>query len=46
MKGARHSEDQIIAIPKQGEAGLARGTSELCRKQGVSEQTYYRRNAK
>jgi len=32
MKGTRHSEEQIIAILKQGEAGLA--TSELCRQQG------------
>jgi hypothetical protein len=28
MKGIRHSEEQIIAILKQGEAGLA--TAELC----------------
>ena len=39
MKGTRHSEEQIIAILKQGEAGLA--TSELCRQHGISEQTYY-----
>ena len=25
MKGTRHSEEQIIAILKQGEAGLATG---------------------
>jgi hypothetical protein len=29
MKGTRHSEEQIIAILKQGEAGVA--TGELCR---------------
>jgi hypothetical protein len=29
MKGTRHSEEQIIAILKQGEAGLT--TAELCR---------------
>ena len=29
MKGTRHSEEQIIAILKQGEAGLA--TADLCR---------------
>jgi hypothetical protein len=29
MKGTRHSEEQIIGILKQGEAGLA--TVELCR---------------
>jgi len=31
MKGTRHSEEQIIAILKQGEAGLT--TAELCRQQ-------------
>ncbi|HEV2716788.1 MAG TPA: IS3 family transposase [Terriglobales bacterium] len=44
MKGTRHSEEQIIAILKQGEAGLA--TAELCRQHGISEQTYYRWKAK
>jgi putative transposase len=40
MKGTRHSEEQIIAILKQGEAGLT--TTELCRQHGITEQTYYR----
>ena len=40
MKGNRHSEEQIIAILKQGEAGLS--AAELCRQQGITEQTYYR----
>ena len=44
MKGTRHSEEQIIAILKQGEAGS--GTPELCRQHGISEQTYYRWKAK
>jgi putative transposase len=44
MKGTRHSEEQIIAILKQGEAGLS--TAELCRQQGITEQTYYRWKAK
>jgi putative transposase len=44
MKGTRHSEEQIIAILKQGEAGLA--TADLCRQHGISEQTYYRWKAK
>ncbi len=44
MKGTRHSEGQIIAILKQGEAGL--GTADLCRRHGISEQTYYRWKAK
>jgi len=34
MKGTRHSEEQIIAILKQGEAGLT--TAELCRQQTKS----------
>jgi putative transposase len=44
MKGTRHSEEQIIAILKQGEAGLA--TADLCCQHGISEQTYYRWKAK
>ena len=44
MKGTRHNEEQIIAILKQGEAGLA--TADLCRQHGISEQTYYRWKAK
>ena len=44
MKGTRHSEEQIIAILKQGEAGLA--TTELCRQHNITEQTYYRWKAK
>ncbi len=43
-KGTRHSEEQIIAILKQGEAGLT--TAELCRQHGITEQTYYRWKAK
>jgi putative transposase len=44
MKGTRHSEEQIIAILKQGEAGLT--TAELCRQHGIKEQIYYRGRAK
>ena len=44
MKGKRHSEEQIIAILKQSEAGLK--TSEVCRQNGISEQTFYRWKAK
>ena len=44
MKGKRYSEEQIIAILKQGEAGLS--AAELCRQQGITEQTYYRWKAK
>src|SRR6266852_5753563 len=44
VKGTRHSEEQIIAILKQGEAGLS--TADLCRQQGITEPTYYRWKAK
>jgi len=44
MKGTRHSEEKIIPILKQGEAGVAR--AELCRQHAISEQTYYRWKAK
>ena len=33
MRGTRHSEEQIIAILKRGEAGLT--TAELCRQHGI-----------
>jgi len=44
MKGTRHSEEQIIAILKQGEAGLT--TGELCRQHGITGQIYYRWKSK
>src|SRR5439155_11851204 len=44
MKGTRHSEEQIIAILKQGEAGLT--TAELCRQHGISDQPYDRKTTK
>jgi putative transposase len=44
LKGKRHSEEQIISILKQGEAGLS--TAELCRQHGITEQTFYRWKAK
>ena len=40
MKGTRHSEEQIIAILKQGETGLT--TAELCRQQGITELIYWK----
>ena len=39
MKGKRHTEEQIIAILKEHEAGLK--TAELCRNHGISEPTFY-----
>jgi len=44
MKGTRHSEEQIIAILKQAEAGLT--MAELWRQHGITKQTYYRWKAK
>lgn len=36
----RHTEEQIIAVLKESEAGMK--TSELCRKHGISETTFYK----
>ena len=39
MKRSRFSEEQIIGILKQSEAGAK--TSELCRQHGISAATFY-----
>jgi putative transposase len=44
MKRSRFSEEQIIGILKEGEAGSK--TAEICRKHGICEQTYYRWKSK
>ena len=44
MKRKRHSEEQIVAILKEHEAGVK--TADLCRKHGISEQTFYNWKAK
>ena len=44
MKRSRFSEDQIIGILKEQEAGL--GTADLCRKHGISGATFYKWKAK
>ncbi len=44
MKQRRFSEEQIIGVLKQAEAG--RPIGELCRDNGISEGTYYRWKAK
>ena len=44
MKKSRFSEEQIIGILKEHQAGL--GTKELCRKHGVSDATFYKWRSK
>ena len=44
MKQKRFSEEQIIGMLKEGEAGAK--VVELCRKHGISDATYYNWKAK
>jgi len=44
MKRSRFSEEQIVAILGEQEAGAS--TAELCRKHGVSSATFYKWKAK
>jgi putative transposase len=39
MRKSKFSENQIIGIIREGESGVTIG--ELCRKHGISPQTYY-----
>jgi putative transposase len=44
MKRSKFSDEQILAIVREGEAG--RKVADLCRTHGITEQTYYRWKAK
>jgi len=44
MKKSRFSESQIVSILKEADAGLK--VSEICRKHGISDATYYNWKAK
>jgi putative transposase len=44
MKAKRFTEEQIIGVLKEAEAGAK--TRELCRKHGISEPTFYNWKAK
>jgi len=44
LKKSKYSEEQIIGTLKEAEAGIA--VIELCRKYGISDQTYYNWKAK
>jgi len=44
LKGKRYTEEQIIAVLKEGEAGAK--IADLCRRYGMSEASYYNWKAK
>jgi putative transposase len=44
MKARRYTEEQIIAVLKEGEAGAR--VADLCRKHGMSDASYYNWKAK
>jgi putative transposase len=44
MKRSRFSDEQIIGILKEHQAGLS--ATELCRKYGVSDATFYKWRSK
>ena len=44
MKGSRFSEEQIIGVLREHEAGAK--TEEVCRRHGISSATFYKWKAK
>ena len=44
MRKSRYTEEQIVTLLKEQEAGVK--TDELCRRHGISQQTFYRWKAK
>jgi len=44
MRRSKYSEEQIIGILKEHDAGLS--TAEICRKYGVSDATFYKWRSK